>query len=111
MPELPPLSEINLYGERNSAPACARCDKLMWDSFPGNQPVPSTSGGTNFTSRGNYGSTVWDPTATTDRRSLLVVICDECLTLLRDSRQVLVITPPPPDTRLPQVEPWKEEYE
>jgi len=39
------------------------------------------SGGTVFTSRGNYGSTLFDPSPFANTEHLKVVVCDTCLKL------------------------------
>lgn len=65
-----------VHGPRACKP-CIVCSKELLtvntsSSHVENQP----SGGTNFTSRGHYGSTVFDPDG---RESISINICDECL--------------------------------
>ncbi len=91
-------------------PGCIRCGGLLADSMPrgAEWPVPAPAGGTTFTSRGNYGSTLWDPQVTSDPRYLMAVICDPCLIVARETGRVLIVAPPPV-TRPPQVRVWREE--
>ena len=89
-------------------PACLRCDKQLNDSFQRDLwPIPAPSEGTLFTSRGNYGSTLWDPGPSPDRRYLLAVICDECLSALRETGQIFIVTPPPEVQTPPEVQVWQ----
>lgn len=64
---------------------CIVCNKQLESATPGetNQPY----GGTTFTTRGHYGSTVFDPM---DGSFLEINICDECLTRAGERKQVLV---------------------
>lgn len=57
---------------------CIVCNKALDSAIPAhieseNQP----NEGTVFTSRGNYGSTVWDPMS--DSTIIEITVCDECL--------------------------------
>jgi hypothetical protein len=91
-------------------PACFRCDKQMSDAYPRDLwRIPAPSRGTLFISRGNYGSTLWDPGATPDRRYLLGVICDDCLVVLRGARQILIVNPSSEAEDPPEVLMWQEE--
>lgn len=69
---------------------CIVCNKELEPAFPPpiehNQPY----GGTSFTSRGHYGSTVWDPM---DGTYLEINICDECLVKAGDEGKVLYVVP------------------
>lgn len=65
--------------------SCARCDKQLSNVFDGaiNQP----SRGASFTSHGHYGSS-FDPMSASV--FLELNICDDCLTLLSNQKQVLL---------------------
>lgn len=67
---------------------CIICEKSLEDidlEQEHNQPY----GGTVFSSTGNYGSTVWDPTSPFSREFLELNICDDCLTNCADKGYVL----------------------
>jgi hypothetical protein len=63
---------------------CIRCDKDIpgvnnGPDYDGNQP----SGGTTFSSTGQYGSTIFDPM---DGSFIQVNVCDECLAVLAEKQ-------------------------
>lgn len=66
------------YGTRYCKP-CIICSKQLETVDASSDHVADQpQGGTNFTARGNYGSTVFDPNG---REHLSINICDECLKL------------------------------
>lgn len=62
------------------------CKKQLERAFSDIDHHPA--GGAVFTSKGNYGSTVWDE-GWTSGRSLHIIICDECLVV--EAEDVLVM--------------------
>lgn len=78
---------------RDTPLPCLRCGRELEVVFEDVAPL-QPSGGTMFKSRGNYGSTVWDPGASS-RDYLLANICDECLsTAAREGRVARVMEIP-----------------
>lgn len=67
---------------------CIRCDKALTNVFdlPGleNQPYDATA----FTTKGHYGSSVFD--AVGDASHLELNICDDCLMILSASNKILL---------------------
>ena len=57
---------------------CFKCSKSMKNSGEKRDPLPN--GGTVWSSRGNYGSTIFDPDVHPDQPAhLTLYICDGCL--------------------------------
>lgn len=85
---------------------CFKCDKELEVVFGGkmSENDPQCSGALMFEARGNYGSTIFDPIGR--EISLLINICDACVTAGKD--RVLFTTV---DRPLPVVsyEPWDPE--
>ena len=54
---------------------CISCGKILQAACGEDSPVPDD--GVIFTSRGNYGSTVWDPVQ--DDQVLRCFVCDKCM--------------------------------
>lgn len=72
---------------------CFKCGKEMDNcDEDGNQPM----GGTEFFTRGHYGSAVSD---FMDGTGLAINVCDPCLVEGRTRQVVLVIEPPEPQPR------------
>lgn len=87
---------------------CIRCGCDLAAVFPDDSPL-QPSGGTMFTSGGNYGSTVWDPSVSS-RDRLHINVCDRCLTLAAQEGVVARVTtlPVQPETRVRQFDPDEE---
>ncbi len=76
---------------RNSA--CVVCGKGLKPSFEDSMDDESPPGAaTVFTSRGNFGSTMWDPSPSSDDY-LQVTICDKCLSQAAATGRVLLCQP------------------
>ena len=83
----PPIIEVN--GEIVSNPLpCFKCDKQL-EGAAGPDVVNQPYGGTVFSSRGQYGSTVFDPVIS--GKTIEITICDECIREKTKKRKVLFV--------------------
>lgn len=65
--------------------SCVRCDRDLYNAAPSAQNQPGE--GLAFTTRGHYGSTVFDPM---DGSMLELNVCDSCLRTVAAVKQVLL---------------------
>lgn len=62
----------------------------MGESVPSDVDPDQVSGGLGFTSRGAYGSAIFDPM---DHTHLEIVVCDPCIELRARRREVHLVDP------------------
>lgn len=104
------MTEIMDDGTLPEPLPCIKCSKQLESVFKEHtfkdEAQPQPADGVFFRSRGNYGSTVWDPggISRTYDEYLEVIICDECLVAFKEL--ILHVTTMP---RRPTIEarPWK----
>ncbi len=56
---------------------CFKCEKVLTPVFPDTPAQPN--GAVVFSSRGHYGSTVWDENYPGSDKELILYLCDFCL--------------------------------
>lgn len=81
--------------------SCIVCDRALFNAFPGPK-VAQPWGGVAFTTRGNYGSQVYDGGSV-----LQIHVCDTCFKSAAKRSLVLVHTEQP--IPQPEVAVWKPE--
>jgi hypothetical protein len=59
---------------------CIVCGRSFESAFPPELKDSTPYGGTVFTSWGNFGSTVFDPSGLRESERLQIIVCDGCLT-------------------------------
>lgn len=89
----------------NTPVPCVICGKDLKAAGPGSYNQPS--GGTAFTSRGHYGSTVFDPMPGWGGPNVFLELnfCDECLSGLAEKGWVLLVQPEVERPKF-QTRPW-----